>query len=73
MKIFNKLNPLAFFCAFCVGIFICYITSPIPQIVVKYPDPENSLLKYIDKESKCFRYQKKEVKCPRDKSKVINL
>lgn len=73
MKIFNRLNPLAFFLAFCFGIFICYITSPIPQIVVKYPDPDNSMLKYIDKNSNCFRYEKKEIDCPVNKKNIINL
>lgn len=73
MKIFNKLNPLAFFVSFCLGIFICYITSPVPQIIVKYPNPDNSLLRYIDKESKCYKYVKREVNCPKNKDKIINL
>ena len=73
MKIFNKLNPYAFFLAFCFGIFMCYITSPTPQIVVKYPDPDNSIIRYIDNESNCFKYLKKEVKCPSSSKDIINL
>lgn len=73
MKFFDKLNPFAFLLAFCIGIFLCYITSPVPQIILKYPDPDNTMEKYIDKESNCFRYVKKEVKCPNSDKDIIRI
>ena len=73
MKLFDKLNPFVFLLAFCVGIFICYITSPTPQIILKYPDPDDPMARYIDKESNCFKYVKKPIKCPKNKEKIIKL
>ncbi len=74
MKLFPRLNPLAFFLAFCVGLFICYITAPKPTVLIKYPTPETSgLLTYIDKASNCFKYRTKKVKCPKDKSLIKEI
>ena len=71
MKLFNKLNPFAFFISFCIGIFICYITSPKPKVIIQYPSPENvGINKYIDKSSNCFKYVAKKVTCPNDKSQI---
>ncbi len=71
MKLFNKLNPFAFFISFCIGIFICYITSPKPKLIIQYPSPENvGINKYIDKNSNCFKYVAKKIPCPIDKSKI---
>ena len=71
MKLFNKLNPFAFFISFCIGIFICYITSPKPKIILQYPSPDNvGINKYIDKASNCFKYVAKKVTCPSDNSQI---
>jgi hypothetical protein len=71
IKLFNKLNPFVFFLSFCFGIFICYITSPQPQIIIKYPTPENSgIYQYIDKASNCFKYVPQKIKCPIDNSQI---
>ena len=49
IKLFNRLNPFAFFLAFCVGLFLCYVTAPKPTVLIKYPTPETSgLLTFID-------------------------
>lgn len=71
LRLFNKLNPLAFLIALCVGLFACYITTPAPRIVIKYPTPDNSgIVTYIDKNSNCYHYKAKEVTCPKDKSLI---
>jgi hypothetical protein len=69
MKLFNKLNPIAFFLAFCVGLFFCYITSPKPKIIYKYPNPPDSgLVTYIDDKTNCYQYNSEKITCPKDKS-----
>ena len=65
MKLFNKLNPAALFLSLMLGIFICYLTTPRPKIILKYPTPENSgLITYMDKASNCYKYKAEEVDCP---------
>ena len=71
MKLFTKLNPYAFFIALCIGLFACYIITPTPNIILKYPTPENSgMLTYIDKASNCYKYKAIEVKCPKNKEEI---
>ena len=38
------------------GIFLLYIFSPKPQIILKYPN-ENNI--YIDNNNVCYKYKKK--------------
>ena len=69
--LFSKLNPLVFFIALAIGLFACYITSPTPKIVIKYPTPDNGgLVTYMDEASNCYQYKVKEIPCPKDKSKI---
>jgi hypothetical protein len=71
LKLFNKLNPLAFLVALCVGLFFCYVTTPTPKIVVKYPTLNNTgMVTYIDNDSNCYQYKAHKVNCPKDKSQI---
>ena len=38
-----------------IGIFIMYIFSPKPQIILKYPNEKNI---YIDNNNVCYKYKK---------------
>jgi hypothetical protein len=68
---FDKLNPLAFFLAFAVGLLFCYITQPKPKVVVKFPSPHNAgQVQYKDKEEGCFKFEAEQVSCPADKSLI---
>lgn len=69
---FNKLNPFVFIVSFAVGIFMCYITYPAPQIIIKHPTPDNAgKVIYTDEEENCFKYKAEEVKCPADTNKIM--
>lgn len=69
---FDKLNPLAFFVAFAIGLFICYVTQPAPTMVVKFPSPQNAgQVQYKDvKTDSCFKFDAEKVACPLDKSLI---
>lgn len=68
---FDKLNPLAFFIAFAIGLFMCYVTQPRPEMVVKFPSPFNAGdITYTDKSSNCFKFKAEKVSCPIDKSLI---
>ena len=67
------INPYVFFISLCVGIFLVYIFSSQPEIILKFPTPdtENDLI-YQDKNDVCYKYKSKEVKCT-ENAKDIQL
>jgi|UniRef100_A0A6C0BGU3 hypothetical protein len=68
---FDKINPLAFFLAFAVGLFLCYITHPAPEVVVKFPSPYNAgNVTYKDKANTCFKFKADKVECPINKELI---
>ena len=68
---FEKINPFYFFLAFAVGLFYCYITSPKPDLVMKFPSPQNAgQITYHDKDNNCYKYKAEKVSCPTDKKTV---
>lgn len=60
-----------FLIAFFVGMLITYITVPAPEVVYKYPTPDNvGKVLYRDSADVCYVYEAEEVECPSDK-KII--
>ena len=73
MKLFSKINWNAFIISLSIGIFFCYITVQKPEIVIKYPTPENAgSVIYVDESDNCYKYSVKEVNCPDDMKSVID-
>ena len=70
-KFTDYINPLAFFVAFAIGIFLTYIYSPPKKIIIKWPTPENAgKVVYKDNADTCYKYNAKEVACPTDKDQI---
>lgn len=68
---FDKIDPLAFFLAFAVGLLLCYICHPKPQMVVKFPSPQNAgKVKYRTEDDGCFKFEAEKVACPIDKGLI---
>lgn len=68
------IEPLYFFIALFVGMFLTYILTPIPDIIIKYPTPENAgNIIYKDSADTCYKYKATEVNCPNDKSKIKSM
>ena len=60
-----------FIIAFGIGMFLAYISTPMPEIIYKYPTPENSNTTiYIDNASNCYKYKSNKIDCPADENKV---
>jgi hypothetical protein len=60
-----------FIIAFAIGIFLAYISIPIPEIIYKYPTPENSNSTiYVDDANNCYKYQSNKIECPKDEKKI---
>ncbi len=72
----DYIDPLWFFIALGVGLFISYIYAPPKRIVIKWPTPENAgKVIYKDEADVCYKYKAQEVTCPDnpDEIKRINI
>jgi len=73
LNLLRKINPLLFFISFAFGLFMCYITNPKPNIIIKYPTPENSgKIIYKDNANTCYKYESKEVDCSKNTNIIEN-
>ena len=71
INILEYVNPIAFIAAFCLGIFIVYISVPEPKVIIKYPTPDNVEKNvYKDMSDTCYKYKAKEVKCSKYKNVI---
>lgn len=67
----RKINPLTFLISLCIGLFFTYSMTPPPEIIYKYPTPNNAgKVSYIDRANMCYKYNSQEVTCPEDIKKI---
>ena len=72
--IFDYIDPLVFLISLFIGLVYSYLTSPKPEVIIKYPTPYN--IKdtiYRDNRGICYRYKIREVDCPKDSTKVTKV
>ena len=71
---FDVIDPFYFVLALCVGLLYTYVSTPQPEIVFKYPTPDNaSNTTYVDDAGVCYRYKVNKTMCPADKNKIKNI
>ena len=47
-----------------------YCTAPVPEVIIKYPTPENSEnTVFKDDVDNCYKFISSEIDCPKDKKK----
>lgn len=68
----SKIHPIYFILAFTVGLFVCYLSHPKPEVVVKFPSPYNvgSVTYKDDENDSCYMYRADKTECPRDPSLI---
>lgn len=65
MLFLDIIDPFWFMLAFSVGIFVIYTMNQYPDIIIKYPTPQNaSNLIFNDDANNCYKFDTKQVKCP---------
>jgi len=65
------IDPFWFILSLGVGLLYVYLTTRSPEVVIKYPTPENAgKIVYHDSNDVCYKYRAEKVACPVDKSKV---
>lgn len=68
---FNKLNKKLFFLSLCIGLFYCYLTTPQPEVILKFPTPFNAgKIMYKDNSDTCYKYKATKETCPKDKKLI---
>jgi len=74
MNLFKYFDPFYFFIALFLGLFMCYVTSPTPEVIVQYPTPENAdKMVYKDDTGNCYKFESSEVKCPKNKKDIHKI
>jgi hypothetical protein len=69
-----SLDPWYFLIAFCIGMFVAYISTPSPEVIIKFPTPDNAgKIIYKDSANVCYKYKASKVSCPKDKSKIKEI
>ena len=58
-----KINFFIIFLAFCATILIIYITTPTPEVIIKYPSIHHSHKIIYNDDNQCYTYIPKEVPC----------
>ncbi len=67
MSLSDFISPTAFFFAFFFGILLVYLLAPLPDIIYRYPTPENAgKIVYQDHANTCYTYDVKPIDCPKD-------
>jgi hypothetical protein len=68
------IHPLAFFISLGIGLFIVYITTPTPDVIVLYPTPQTvSKHIYQDPGNVCYQYTMDMTTCPANKKEIHQL
>ena len=59
-----KFNIMAFILSFAIGMLIVYMFTPFPEVVIRYPRPNDySSLRFQKKNGTCMQYNLKQVAC----------
>lgn len=65
MFITDNIDPYWFLISLCIGLFVVYTSTPLPEVIIKYPTPENAdTLIFKDKTDNCYKFNTTEVNCP---------
>ena len=66
-----KFNLLAFMLSFAVGMCIVYCFTPFPEVIVRYPRPNDThSLRFQKENGICMEYEMKEVSCSADTNTI---
>ena len=58
----DRIDMKVFLLSLAVGLLICYLTVPTPDIIFRHPNPKNLNTIYNDNDT-CYRYTGEEVIC----------
>tara|TARA_B100000902_G_C27188061_1_gene852429 strand:- start:494 stop:754 length:261 start_codon:yes stop_codon:yes gene_type:complete len=66
MFIIDNIDTRWFLISLCVGLLMVYCTTPMPDVIIKYPTPFNShRMVFKDDVDNCYKFNTHEVSCPK--------
>lgn len=72
MFLIDYIEPYYFIISFTIGLFIVYMCMPQPDIIVKYPTPENAdNTIFKDDVDNCYKFKTKEIPC--NNNEAVNV
>ena len=71
-NIYHFFDGRFFIISLAIGLFLVYISTPDPEIIYVYPNPDNiKKTLYKDKSNTCYQFHSKEITCPLNKSEIM--
>jgi len=68
------IEPFWFLLSLGVGLLYVYLTTRTPEIIIKYPTPENAgKVVYRDTNEVCYKYRAEKVSCPTDTTQLKQI
>ena len=75
----KSISPFYFLVSLAIGMFLVYITTPPPEVIIEYPTPDNagkviykdSNISDRDGEDGCYTYMAKQVSCPTNEEDIM--
>ena len=68
MFIIDNIDTFWFLISLCVGILLVYCSTPLPDVIIKYPTPYNSHEEdFKDDVDNCYKFNTNIVNCPKSK------
>ena len=74
----KSISPFYFLVSLAIGMFLVYITTPPPEVIIEYPTPDNAgkvIYKDTDRSTdgseSCYTYMAKEVSCPTNEEDIM--
>jgi hypothetical protein len=75
----KSISPFYFLVSLAIGMFLVYITTPPPEVIIEYPTPDNagkviykdSSNSVRDGEDGCYTYMAKQVSCPTNEEDIM--
>ena len=65
INLFKFFNVPCFIISLAIGLFLVYISTPSPNVIIVYPNPDNELqILYKDKSDTCYQCKSQQIKCP---------
>lgn len=74
MFVLDNIDTKWFLISFAVGLFLVYCSAPKPEVIIKYPTPDNAdNTIFKDDSENCYKFDVSRVKCPANKSLINKI
>jgi hypothetical protein len=74
LSICNFFQPIPFLIGLFIGILYVYLFTGRPEIIIKYPTPENANnFIFRDDAENCYKFHTQEIKCPNNPLAIKNI